>query len=175
MFCSLVREATRFVSRIIHAVGGIAVRRGARPRVAVIQRSKDKLWVLPRGKLKSYERPVAGARREVVEETGFRVQVREFVGVITYQTRGRPKVVRFWLMQAEPRPSYEVMKDVAAVEWLSFGAAVKRLSLPLEKLFLTNVGRHAVLRRRLPQTRRAKALTIKTGLRQKSSPRRSRA
>jgi 8-oxo-dGTP diphosphatase len=145
------------------------VRRGARPRVAVIQRSKDKLWVLPRGKLKSYERPVAGARREVVEETGFRVQVCEFVGVITYQSRGRPKVVRFWLMQAEARPSYEVMKDVAAVKWLSFGAAVKRLSLPLEKLFLTNVGRHAVLRPRRAQTRGAK------GIRRKNSPRRTRA
>jgi 8-oxo-dGTP diphosphatase len=168
------------VSRTIHAVGGIAVRRGARPRVAVIQRSKDKLWVLPRGKLKSYERPVAGARREVVEETGFRVQVCEFVGVITYQTRGRPKVVRFWLMQAEAQPSYQVMKDVAAVEWLSFGAAVKRLSLPLEKLFLTNVGRHAVLRPRRPHARRGKALTIKaltmkTGTRRKNSPRRTRA
>ena len=39
-----------FVDRTIHAVGGIAVRKGARPRVAVVQRSKDKLWVLPRGK-----------------------------------------------------------------------------------------------------------------------------
>ena len=36
-----------FVDRTIHAVGGIAVRKGARPRVAVVQRSKDKLWVLP--------------------------------------------------------------------------------------------------------------------------------
>ena len=84
-------------------------------------------------------------------------------------------MVRFWLMQAEAHPSYQVMKDVAAVEWLSFGAAVKRLSLPLEKLFLTNVGRHAVLRPRRPQTRMAKALTIKAGSGPKSSARRTRA
>ena len=76
------------MSRTIHAVGGIAVRKGARPRVAVVQRSKDKLWVLPRGKLRRDERPVAGARREVVEETGFRVEVCDFLGVITYQARG---------------------------------------------------------------------------------------
>jgi ADP-ribose pyrophosphatase YjhB (NUDIX family) len=105
-----------FVDRTIHAVGGIAVRKGARPRVAVVQRSKDKLWVLPRGKLRRDEHPVRGARREVVEETGFRVEVREFLGVITYQARGRPKVVRFWLMRAEAEPSYQVMKDIVAVD-----------------------------------------------------------
>ena len=116
------------------------MRKGARPRVAVVQRSKDKLWVLPRGKLKRDERPVTGARREVVEETGFRVQVGEFLGVMTYQARGRPKVVQFWLMRAESQPSYELMKDIAAVEWLTLAAAVKRLSHPLEKLFLTHVG-----------------------------------
>jgi len=152
------------------------VRSGARPRVAVVQRSKDKLWVLPRGKLKRDERPVTGARREVVEETGFRVQVGEFLGVMTYQVRGRPKVVQFWLMRAEAQPSYELMKDIAAVEWLTLGAAVERLSHPLEKLFLTNVGRHASLRHGRAQTRaqaaRAKSPAAKSGPPRKSATRR---
>jgi len=162
-------EATgSFVDRTIHAVGGIAVRKGARPRVAVVQRSKDKLWVLPRGKLRRDEHPVRGARREVVEETGFRVEVGEFLGVITYQARGRPKVVRFWLMRAEAEPSYQVMKDIVAVEWLSLAAAVKRLSHPLEKVFLTNVGRHALLRVKRPQLRKAKVPA-------KGAPRRRRS
>src|SRR6476646_4105466 len=145
-----------FVDRTIHAVGGIAVRKGARPRVAVVQRSKDKLWVLPRGKLRRHEHPVRGARREVVEETGFRVEVREFLGVITYQARSRPKVVRFWLMRAEAEPSYQVMKDIVAVEWLSLAGAIERLSDPLEKVFLTNIGRHAILRAKRPQRSKAK-------------------
>ena len=161
------------MSRTIHAVGGIAVRKGARPRVAVVQRSKDKLWVLPRGKLRRDERPVVGARREVVEETGFRVEVCDFLGVITYQARGRPKVVRFWLMRAEAEPSFEVMKDIVAVEWLSLGAAVKRLSYPLEKLFLTNIGRLAILQHRRPQRRKTKAPVTKTGPRRKNSSRRT--
>jgi 8-oxo-dGTP diphosphatase len=162
------------VSRTIHAVGGIAVRKGAQPKVAVVQRSKDKLWVLPRGKLRRDERPVAGARREVVEETGFRVEVGEFLGVITYQSRGRPKVVQFWLMRAEAEPSFEVMKDIVAVKWLSVGAAVKRLSYPVEKLFLTNVGRHAVQRHRRPQVRKAKRPATKFTLPRKKA-RRTRA
>jgi 8-oxo-dGTP diphosphatase len=144
--------------------------------VAVVQRSKDKLWVLPRGKLRPDERPIAGARREVVEETGFRVEVGEFLGVITYQARGRPKVVQFWLMRAEAEPSFELMKDIVAVKWLSVGAAVKRLSYPLEKLFLTNVGRHAVRQYRRPQRRTAKAPTNKKiGPRRKSPTRRAGA
>jgi 8-oxo-dGTP diphosphatase len=163
------------VNGTIQAVGGIAVRKGARPRVAVVQRSKDKLWVLPRGKLRPDERPIAGARREVVEETGFRVEVCEFLGAISYEVRGRPKVVQFWLMMAEAEPSYELMKDIVAVKWLPLGAAVKRLSYPLEKLFLTNVGRHAFRQRRRPQRRKAKASAAKSGLRRKSSTRRRRA
>ena len=71
--------------KTIYAAGGIVVRGGARPLIAVVQRSKDERWVLPRGKLKRDENPLAGARREVVEETGHRVQVHEFLGAITYR------------------------------------------------------------------------------------------
>jgi 8-oxo-dGTP diphosphatase len=119
------------------------VRDGARTLFAVVQRSKDDAWVLPRGKLKRDENPVSGARREVVEETGHRVRVHEFLGVMTYRAGGRPKVVQFWRMEAEAEASYELMADIAAVEWLPLKAAVRRLSYPLEKLFLRNIGRRA--------------------------------
>jgi 8-oxo-dGTP diphosphatase len=157
--------------KTIHAAGGIVVRNGARPLIAVVQRSKDDRWVLPRGKLKRTERAITGARREVVEETGHRVRVREFLGAITYRARGRAKVVQFWRMQAAARPSRDLMKDIAAVEWLPLAAAIRRLSYPLEKLFLRGVGRRAIAHRkhavrRKPRTAKAK---IKTPLRQKRS------
>jgi hypothetical protein len=41
--------------------------------------------------------------------------------------------VQFWLTRAEPQPSFEVMKDIVAVEWPSLGAAVELLSFPLER------------------------------------------
>jgi len=66
------------------------------------------------------------------------------------------------------------MKDIAAVEWLPLGAAVKRLSHPLEKIFLTNVGRHAVLQERRPQTRKVKSAASKARLRRKRPTRRTR-
>ena len=140
--------------KTIQAAGGIVVRGGARPRIAVVQRSKDERWVLPRGKLERGENPARGARREVVEETGHRVKVHEFLGAIIYRARGRPKVVQFWRMQAYERPSRDIMKDIAAVEWLPLAAAVRRLSYPLEKLFLRHVGRRMLKRRRRKTARR---------------------
>jgi len=134
--------------KTIQAAGGIVVRDGTHRRIAVVQRSKDDRWVLPRGKLERDENPAAGARREVVEETGHRVKVFEFLGALTYRARGRPKVVQFWRMQAYQRPSHDIMKDIAAVEWLPLTAAVRRLSYPLEKLFLRHVGRRILRRRR---------------------------
>ena len=86
---------------------------------------------------------------------------------------GRLKVVQFWLMQAAARPSYDVTKDIVTVEWLSLAAAVKRLSHPLERLFLTNVGRYAVLRHRRRKGRKAKSAVIKAGLMRRRSTRRT--
>ena len=148
-------------NKVIHAAGGIVVRGGARALIAVVQRSKDDRWVLPRGKLKRTEPAVIGARREVVEETGHRVRVREFLGAITYRARGRPKVVQFWRMQAAARPSRDLMKDIAAVEWLTLAAAIRRLSYPPEKLFLRNVGRHAMPRRKHAARRKPRRRTAR--------------
>ena len=147
--------------KTFQAAGGIVVRGGARPRIAVVQRSKDERWVLPRGKLERGENPARGARREVVEETGHRVKVHEFLGAIIYRARGRPKVVQFWRMQAYERPSRDIMKDIVAVEWLPLAAAVRRLSYPLEKLFLRHVGRR-MLKRRRRKTARRKTARYKT-------------
>jgi 8-oxo-dGTP diphosphatase len=148
-------------SKPIHAAGGIVVRNGPRPRFAIVQRSKDDRWVLPRGKLKRAESAVIGARREVVEETGHRVRVREYLGAITYRASGRPKVVQFWRMQAKARPSHGLMKDIAAVEWLPLKAAIRRLSYPLEKLFLGNVGREAIARRKKNKAKKKHKATSK--------------
>lgn len=134
------------------------VREGARALVAIVQRSKDDAWVLPRGKLKRDESPIAGAHREVVEETGHRVRVHEFLGAITYRARGRSKVVQFWRMEARTKPSHELMADIVAVEWLPLEAAIRRLSYPLEKLFLRNVGPHVIARRKQkPRSKAGKA------------------
>ena len=62
------------------AAGGIVVREGPEPLIAVVRLRKDKSWVLPKGKLKPREDALAGARREVMEETGCDVSVERFLG-----------------------------------------------------------------------------------------------
>jgi len=162
----------------INAAGGIVVRGGPRPRIAVVRRSKDDRWVLPRGKLKRDENPLAGAKREAVEETGHRVEVHEFLGAITYVTRGRPKLVQFWRMKAAERPSRDLTADIEEVEWLPLAAAVRRLSFPLEKLFLRTVGRRMLRRRRQRRQARRRARsaarTRRAAARKKAVVRRSR-
>ena len=147
----------------IHAAGGIVYRGRKRPLVAVVQRSKDERWVLPRGKLKRKENPKVGARREVMEETGHPVTVHDFVGAITYRTSNRPKLVQFWLMRAAERSDRDLMADIIRVEWLPLKAAVRRLNFPLEKLFLAQVGRRVLRRkvRRKAAARKSKASRAK--------------
>lgn len=125
----------------IQAAGGVVMRGGHRPLFAIVRRRKDDRWVLPRGKLKRDERPVVGAKREVFEETGHRVRVHEFLGAITYNTRGKAKVVQYWRMQADEHPVREPMEDIKRVDWVSLSAAIKKLNHPMERLFLRNVGR----------------------------------
>jgi 8-oxo-dGTP diphosphatase len=136
----------------VQAAGGIVLRDGGKPLVAVVQRRKDDGWVLPKGKLKLNEKPIAAARREATEETGHDVTVHEFLGVISYVGRKGPKIAHFWRMQATDGPTGQLMNDIKAVEWLPLEAAVERLSLPHEQSFLRHIG-HQVMNRARDNTR----------------------
>ncbi len=124
----------------ILAAGGIVLRGRARPEIALVQLRKMDAWVLPKGKLAAGERAIAAAHREVVEETGQRVSIHEFLGTLAYETGGRQKIVQFWRMQALGGPVGELMHDVKAMEWLALDAAIKRLTHAREQVFLEQVG-----------------------------------
>jgi 8-oxo-dGTP diphosphatase len=128
----------------ILAAGGIVIRSGPKPLVAIVQRRRDNAWVLPKGKLKPNEKPIAAAKREATEETGCDVRVHEFLGVISNLGGSTPKITHFWRMQAIDGSVGKLMSDIKAVEWLSLRAAVDRLSLPHERSFLRHVGPHAL-------------------------------
>src|SRR4249920_416496 len=108
------------------AAGGIVLRPGQTPLVAVVRLRKRNEWVLPKGKLDDGETPRAAAEREVVEETGHDVAVHEFLGTLVYDSRGGSKVVHYWRMEAGRDPVRKLMRDVKAVEWLPLEDAVER-------------------------------------------------
>jgi 8-oxo-dGTP diphosphatase len=135
----------------ILAAGGIVVRHDGRPTIAVVQLRKMSTWMLPKGKLAAGESAIAAARREVLEETGHRVSIHEFLGTLAYEAGGRPKIVHFWRMQALGGPVGPLMRDVKAVEWLPLDAAIARLAHVREKAFLEQVGPAALRRAVRPQ------------------------
>ncbi|MBP0109564.1 MULTISPECIES: NUDIX hydrolase [Bradyrhizobium] len=124
----------------VMAAGGIVLRRGPAPRIAVVRQRKRNEWVLPKGKLDDGETPKQAAHREVLEETGHDVAVHEFLGTLAYQSGGRSKIVHFWRMQADGAPVRKLMNDIKAVDWLTLDDAIARLSREYERAFLNEVG-----------------------------------
>ena len=142
----------------IMAAGGIVLRGGFRPHIAIVRLRRDKAWVLPKGKLYPGEGALTAARREVVEETGYEVSVHEFLGSMSYPVAGKIKIVQFWHMRAIGGPVHEPAYDIKTVKWLPLKLAIKTLTRAHEKVFLANVGPIALkaaeqsLRRRLART-----------------------
>lgn len=140
------------------AAGGIVLRPTKPPQIAIVRLRKGE-WVLPKGKLDDDETPRDAAMREVWEETGHEVSVHEFLGTLAYDLGGRSKIVHYWRMEAQGRPTRELMKDVRAVDWLPLEAALERLSRDHERAFLENVGplalQSAALGKRSHETRRS--------------------
>jgi 8-oxo-dGTP diphosphatase len=124
----------------ILAAGGIVLREGSRPRIAIVRLRRDKAWVLPKGKLYPGERPHVAAKREVLEETGHDVSVHEFLGSMAYPVDRKIKIVQFWHMRAIGGPVRELNRDVKAVKWLPLKEAIDTLTRAHEKVFLANVG-----------------------------------
>jgi 8-oxo-dGTP diphosphatase len=140
------------------AAGGIVLRRGQSPRIAIVRLRKRDEWVLPKGKLDNGETARDAAEREVLEETGHDVTVHEFLGTLAYETGGRSKIVHYWRMEADGEQAYELMHDVRAVDWLPLDLAIGRLSRAYERAFLTHVGPHALENAAAAEaSRRAKA------------------
>jgi len=125
----------------VRAAGGVLYRpAGDAIEVCLVHRPRYNDWSLPKGGLEAGEHPLAGAVREVLEETGLRGSPQLLLPVEYKLPDGRPKTVDFWLMLAGdgppvPQDTHEV--DEAA--WLPVGAALRRLDYPDERVLLEHV------------------------------------
>ncbi len=99
--------------------------------LCLVHRPKYDDWSWPKGKLKRGEDPLAGALREVAEETGHTAAPSAELPGTRYLARGRPKRVRYWAAEAVSGtfvPSDEGRPDPLAPP----DAARRRLTSPMD-------------------------------------------
>jgi 8-oxo-dGTP diphosphatase len=113
------------VSKEIRAAGGVVVRDGL---VALVHRPRYDDWTLPKGKLDAGESFEEAALREIDEETGLRVRLVRELPASNYEVRGRPKVVRYWLMEVESDPGFVANDEVDELRWLERAEALRLLT-----------------------------------------------
>jgi 8-oxo-dGTP diphosphatase len=122
-----VEEAPQDDLTVVRAAGGLVVRDG---KVLLVHRPKYDDWSFPKGKCAKGESDEACALREVEEETGLRCELLDELGETSYvDSKGRPKTVRYWRMQATDG-SFSPDDEVDEVRWETPEDAAGVLSWP---------------------------------------------
>jgi 8-oxo-dGTP diphosphatase len=103
------------VTEQVRAAGGVVARDGL---IALVHRPRYDDWTLPKGKLDAGESFEEAALREIEEETGLRARLVRELPETHYEVRGRPKVVRYWLMEVESDPGFVANDEVDELRWL---------------------------------------------------------
>jgi 8-oxo-dGTP diphosphatase len=124
---------------VVRAAGGVLRRRSKRGdlQVAVVHRPRQGDWSLPKGKLDPGETWLEAALREVEEETGFKCRPVRRLGRTRYRdAKGRPKVVRYWLMDladGENGKGFTPNREVDELRWVSPAEATELLTYPHDR------------------------------------------
>jgi len=128
------------VSQPVRAAGGIVLRgEGGDRSVALVHRPRYGDWSFPKGKLEDGEDEATAALREVEEETGLRCHLGPVVGAVTYKDRrGRPKVVRYFQMDADGG-AFAPNREVDELRWVPVEDAARWLSYAHDRRLLRRV------------------------------------
>ena len=112
--------------RTVLAAGGVVFREGfgnTGPQFLLVHRNRYHDWSLPKGKLDRGETFEEAALREAFEETGIKCDIGEYLGAVTYPTqRSRPKLVRYWMLQAR-KGRFVPNLEVDNAEWVGINGA----------------------------------------------------
>ncbi len=99
-------------------------RDGGSVELCVVHRPKYDDWSLPKGKLDRGESFEEAAVREVWEETGLRCRLVQELRPVRYtDAKRRPKLVRYWLMDAVEDTGFAPNDEVDELRWLDIPKA----------------------------------------------------
>jgi 8-oxo-dGTP pyrophosphatase MutT (NUDIX family) len=113
------------VSERVEAAGGVVMRDG---QVLLVHRPRYDDWTLPKGKLDKGESFEEAALREVEEETGLRGRLVRELPAAEYEVSGRPKLVRYWLMDVEHEGPFVPNDETDQLRWLPPDQALRLLT-----------------------------------------------
>jgi 8-oxo-(d)GTP phosphatase len=117
------------LTELVRAAGGVLRRVGPNGvEVLLVHRPRYDDWTFPKGKAQPGESDEETAVREVEEETGLTARLGVELPATQYRdSRGRPKVVRYWTMQPESG-SFEPHDEIDAIRWVPVAEAPSALS-----------------------------------------------
>jgi 8-oxo-dGTP diphosphatase len=113
----------------VHAAGGVPWRRrNGRLEVLLVHRDKYDDWSFPKGKNRAGESDEDCAVREVAEETNLSVTLEDELATVVYEAKGKPKRVRYWMVDPEDPDEARPSNEVDELAWLEPDAASNRLT-----------------------------------------------
>jgi 8-oxo-dGTP diphosphatase len=126
------------MTAIVRAAGGVVTRNDA-SEVLLVHRDRYDDWSFPKGKCERGESDEDCALREVEEETGLRCALGEELPSTHYTDgHGRPKRVRYWLM--EPNGGeLAYLHEVDAARWVTLDEARGLLTYQRDVALLDHV------------------------------------
>jgi 8-oxo-dGTP pyrophosphatase MutT (NUDIX family) len=129
--------------KLVRAAGGaIWRRRGDTIEILLVHRPRYDDWSLPKGKLDADESHLAGALREVEEETGYvAVPGKELVCTRYHDGKGRKKTVRYWEMTVADG-SFAANHETDEIRWLPADEARRLLSYAHDEQVVDSLATH---------------------------------
>lgn len=111
---------------------GCLVTRGTadNTEVLLVHRPKYDDWSLPKGKQEGDEHVIETAVREVQEESGLLVALRQPLPSRHYKVEGQPKDVHYWRAVVRLDKGFTPTQEVDEIRWLPLAEAARTVSHP---------------------------------------------